>query len=220
MTRRTTVQTSATVFCAVDVVCLTVVRARLAVLLTSTDNGFRLPGATWRPGVALETVAAAVYDAATARTAKWCEQVGAHVHGDHPTGSALSVTFVAGVSPDAPTLPGTTWRSVRRLGGITYARQRLAVSNAVRHLRARAEFASVAFSVLPERFTLGELQVAYELLVGQPVFVATFRRWLRRGALVVPSGEMRSDRRGRPARLYRRARLANSAEGLAGLRRR
>jgi ADP-ribose pyrophosphatase YjhB (NUDIX family) len=202
----------ATFECAVDVVCLGVVGERLCVLLESTpDQAFRLPGRQWTAGNSLDDVAASAFRSITGRRAEWCEQVGATSDGEHPDGAALSVTFVAGVPRGPQPRPGTAWASVARLRREIPTRHRAEVASAVRHTRANANSAPIALSLLPEHFTLGELQATYELLLGAPVYAASFRRWLRASALVIPSGELRVEQRGRPAGLYRRARRAQSA---------
>jgi hypothetical protein len=72
-------------------------------------------------------------------------------------------------------------------------------------LRARLEQAPVAFSLLPRDFTLSELQQAYETLLARRLHKASFRRTLQATFLVQPTGEWRSEGRGRPAQLYRYA---------------
>jgi 8-oxo-dGTP diphosphatase len=148
-------------------------------------------------------------DAGAARIARrtlgtppaWIEQVGAFADTSaHPGGSTLSVCY-AGVVPwsesefwrDAPSLP--------RLGD----RQRRMVTATIAALRARLEQAPVVFSFLPRAFSLTELQQAYETLLDRRLHKASFRRALQAAFLVQPTGEWRSEGRGRPAQLYRYA---------------
>lgn len=99
------------------------------------------------------------------------------------------------------------------------ARHRAEIAATTRYLRAHANDASIALSLLPSQFTLGELQATYELLLGAPVYTATFRRWVRSSTSIVPSGRTRVEQRGRPAQLYRAARRGASAAQPANLRR-
>jgi hypothetical protein len=57
--------------------------------------------------------------------------------------------------------------------------------------------------MLPPRFSLGDLQAVYEILLGRALHKATFRRALQSAKLVKPTNEWRKSGRGRPARLYR-----------------
>ncbi len=61
----------------------------------------------------------------------------------------------------------------------------------------------VAFRLLPSTFTLTELQQIYEMLLGNRLHKASFRRALQSASLVEPTDEWRSEGRGRPAQLYR-----------------
>jgi hypothetical protein len=63
----------------------------------------------------------------------------------------------------------------------------------------------IAFRLLPSRFTLSQLQMAYEVLLGRRLPKASFRRALQAAALIVGTEEWTSEGRGRPAQLYRYA---------------
>jgi 8-oxo-dGTP diphosphatase len=70
-------------------------------------------------------------------------------------------------------------------------------------LRQRVDYTPVAFRLLPGVFTLSDLQRVYEILLGQRLHKASFRRALQAAALVEATDEWRSDGRGRPAQLFR-----------------
>ncbi len=72
-------------------------------------------------------------------------------------------------------------------------------------LRARTAYAPVAFQLLPEAFTLSDLQAVYEAILGGPLDPRNFRRDVLAAGVVAPLGRTRSEGRGRPARLYRSA---------------
>jgi 8-oxo-dGTP diphosphatase len=84
-------------------------------------------------------------------------------------------------------------------------RQRLILDSAVTMIRTRMDQSPVAFRLLPQMFTLTELQQTYELLLGKRLHKASFRRALQAAWLVEPTDEWRSEGRGRPAQLYRYA---------------
>jgi 8-oxo-dGTP diphosphatase len=81
-------------------------------------------------------------------------------------------------------------------------RQRQILDTAVSMIRGRMDQSPVAFRLLPQMFTLTELQQMYELLLGKRLHKASFRRALQAAWLVEPSDEWRSEGRGRPAQLY------------------
>jgi 8-oxo-dGTP diphosphatase len=73
---------------------------------------------------------------------------------------------------------------------------------ALTRLRYKLEYSAVGFELLPEKFTLSELQSAYEIILGETLDRGNFRKKLRRADVVEPTREYRSTG-GRPARLYR-----------------
>ncbi len=70
-------------------------------------------------------------------------------------------------------------------------------------LRGKLKYRPVIFELMPERFTLLELQKSLEALTGLRLHKQNFRRALERTGFVAPLGEMREDTGGRPAALYR-----------------
>jgi 8-oxo-dGTP diphosphatase len=73
---------------------------------------------------------------------------------------------------------------------------------ALTRLRYKLEYSAVGFELLPEKFSLSELQSAYEIILGETLDRGNFRKKLRRADVVEPTREYRSTG-GRPARLYR-----------------
>jgi 8-oxo-dGTP diphosphatase len=76
------------------------------------------------------------------------------------------------------------------------------LSYALTRLRYKLEYTAVGFELLPEYFTLSELQSAYEVILGEELDRGNFRKKLRRADVVEPTSEYRTTG-GRPARLYR-----------------
>jgi hypothetical protein len=70
-------------------------------------------------------------------------------------------------------------------------------------LRGKLKYRPVIFELMPERFTLLELQRSLEALSGVKLHKQNFRRVLDRTGFVQPLGVMRDDTGGRPAELYR-----------------
>lgn len=89
------------------------------------------------------------------------------------------------------------------------------VATAVARLRAKLTYRPVAFELMPEEFTLGQLQGCVEAVAGRAVHTQNFRRLIEQQDLVeetggsVPTG-------GRPARLYRFRRSVVQQRSAAG----
>ncbi|ESQ84461.1 hypothetical protein AEAC466_08905 [Asticcacaulis sp. AC466] len=69
-------------------------------------------------------------------------------------------------------------------------------------LRGKLKYRPVIFELMPEQFTLLELQKSLEALSGLRLHKQNFRRALDRTGFVTPLGIMREDTGGRPAELY------------------
>lgn len=70
-------------------------------------------------------------------------------------------------------------------------------------VRAKAAYAPIALQLLPETFTLGELQTVYEAVLDHDLDTRNFRRDVLQARVVEPTGASRADGPGRPAALYR-----------------
>jgi 8-oxo-dGTP diphosphatase len=192
----------------IDVVLIVSHERRLYVFTESTGTGRRrLPALPWgTAGKAehLDAAAARIAQRAVGFVPPWIEQAGAFGAGTaHPGGASVSVCYV-GVLPwaDAPWSP--SWKDAAALSGLAERHRRM-VSTARSVVRTRLEQAPIAFSMLPREFTLSELQQAYETVLARRLHKASFRRSLQAAFLVEPTGEWRSEGRGRPAQLYRHA---------------
>ena len=78
------------------------------------------------------------------------------------------------------------------------------IQMAARRLRGKTTYSSLALYLVPESFTLPELQQVYEQLRGQPLDTASFRRKILEQDIIE---EIPGAKRGgahRPAKLYRR----------------
>ncbi len=72
---------------------------------------------------------------------------------------------------------------------------------ALQRLRYKLEYTAVGFELLPEAFTLSELQAAYEVILGEELDKRNFRRKILSAEIIEESGAYRTGE-GRPAKLY------------------
>lgn len=77
------------------------------------------------------------------------------------------------------------------------------VSAVVARVRSKASYSSLPVHLCPEEFTIPELHAAYELVLGERINMANFRRKLVDLDLLEPvSGLVRSAGRSRPSQVY------------------
>ena len=74
---------------------------------------------------------------------------------------------------------------------------------ALARLRGKLNYRPVVFELLPERFTLLDLQRTVESLAGVRLHKQNFRRLVEKGGLVEATGRRDYETGGRPAGLFR-----------------
>lgn len=194
----------------VDLVLLTAVGGQLAVLLARSPDGrekWMLPWDAARPGEAMEPAASRIAKSTSIGEPAWLEQVGAF--GDsrrHLSDADISVAYAGLVPMGTPSPVGGVyaWFPLADVPQLA-PRQKQILDSAITSVRGRMDQSPVAFRLLPQMFTLTELQQMYELLLAKRLHKASFRRALQAAWLVEPTDEWRSEGRGRPAQLYRYA---------------
>lgn len=76
------------------------------------------------------------------------------------------------------------------------------VSMSVKRLRGKLDYSPVAFQLLPDNFTLHDLQKIHEAILGRKLNKDAFRKRLLATGLLVPTGALQQDVDHRPAALY------------------
>jgi 8-oxo-dGTP diphosphatase len=130
-----------------------------------------------------------------------------------PRGRVISCCYLALVDADRVTLrPGSdrreaAWRPLEPLLAETERSPTLAfdhdtiLAQARRRLAYKLEYQNVAWSLLPERFTMSELRRVYEAGLGRAFEPNNFRRIALGWGVLAEDGERPTG--GRPAALYR-----------------
>jgi len=95
------------------------------------------------------------------------------------------------------------WTDVPPLGRPMQHDHRRILATAMGRLRAKLKYRPVIFELLPETFTLFELQQVVEAIFGSHLHKQNFRRLVEGAGLVEQTGDVSTATGGRPARLYR-----------------
>ncbi|WP_201582589.1 NUDIX hydrolase [Psychrobacter jeotgali] len=117
--------------------------------------------------------------------------------------------YEAGLIPEAPSYSPSSqasklpadWSQI--IGMPMYYDHRRVIATAISRLRAKIEYRPLIFGLMPDTFTLSQLQQSVEALSGVRLHKQNFRRLLDSQNLVMATGESSSAQRGRPAKLYR-----------------
>jgi len=91
-------------------------------------------------------------------------------------------------------------REVVESDGIAFDHAKI-IEYAIERLRSKIEYTDIAFNLMPELFTLTELQKVYEVILGTELLKANFRRKIT--GMVVETNEYKKDVGHRPSKLFR-----------------
>jgi len=123
-----------------------------------------------------------------------------------PRGRVITVAYFALISPDRKLTAGTdaaaaAWYPMDHLPPLAFDHATI-VDYALERLRNKLEYTTVGFQLLPEKFTLTELQEVYEAILGRRLDKRNFRRKISVLRILKALPEYRRGGQ-RPAQLYR-----------------
>jgi hypothetical protein len=95
------------------------------------------------------------------------------------------------------------WEERPRLGVPMRFDHRRILATAIGRVRAKIKYRPVIFELMPDDFTLFELQRTVEAILGPHLHKQNFRRLVEGAGLVETTGEVKMRTGGRPAKLYR-----------------
>ena len=198
----------------VDVAVFTIVAGRLAVVLVRRAawphaGKWALPGGFVDIDESLRRAAWRELREETGLKAGYLEQLGAFGRPDRdPRERVITVVYIALAAADRIELrAGSDAKDARlffidELPELAFDHARI-LRHSTERLRDRLDTEGVARRLMPERFTLTELQQACEAVAGVRVDKRNFRKKLNALELVEATGEERRDGPYRPAQLYR-----------------
>ena len=97
----------------------------------------------------------------------------------------------------------TGWFSMKKLPDRLAFDHENILDYALTRLRYKLEYTSVGFHLLPDEFTLSELQHAYEIILEEALDKRNFRRKILSSGILEKTGKKKKESEGRPAMLYR-----------------
>jgi hypothetical protein len=114
---------------------------------------------------------------------------------------------------DRPTAPSAT---AAMPGNAMILDHRRILATGIARLRAKIKYRPVVFELMPDTFTLLQLQRCVEALAGKLVHKPNFRRLIEQQELVEDTGETSQETGGRPAKLFRFRRAVLAERAIAG----
>ena len=138
----------------------------------------------------------------------YVEQLG--VYGDikrDPVARTVSVVFFALINIDdhdeeAVKSHNASWISLDKRPSLIFDHNEM-VMKAIEHLRYKAALHPIGFELLPEQFTIPQLQKLYEAIYNTPIDRRNFSRKLLSTGLLIDTGSKNSQSATKKATLYR-----------------
>lgn len=125
-----------------------------------------------------------------------------------PRGRVVSVAYFALIRPSAHEIIAASdaknarWFSLKELPLLAFDHANI-IQTAFSRLRGKVRYQPIGFELLPEKFTLPQLQSLYEAILEGPLDKRNFRKEMLRTELLVQLEEKQSDVPHRAARYYR-----------------
>jgi 8-oxo-dGTP diphosphatase len=196
-----------------DAVVFTVLNSELKILLIVRkyppfQGKYAIPGGFVKPNESLEEGVERELREETGVKGIFLDQIKAY--GDvkrDPRGRVITAAFMALINGEKVKLSASTdaelakWRSINDLPELAFDHKQI-IKDALAKLRHNIENTAVAYQIMPEKFTLTDLQTTYEAVLEKKLDKRNFRKKMRELNVLKELSETRMIGAHRPARLY------------------
>lgn len=199
---------------ATDVVIFTIKNNDLNVLLIQMKKKpfidmWAMPGGLVNPGESVDDSAKRNLSLKAGVKDIFLEQL--YTFGDadrDPFGRVVSVAYFALIQSTDVELKTTkdykdvAWFSVKKLPKMAYDHKEV-LALAIERLKSKLEYTNIACNLLPNEFTLTELQDIYEIILDKKLDKRNFRKKILSLKLIKTTGRKRAGGANRPAELFK-----------------
>lgn len=198
----------------VDVVMMSLRQRDLQVLLIKRrswpfEGMWAIPGGFINMDESLETAAKRELQEETGVQDVYLEQL--YTFGDpgrDPRTRVITVVYFALLDSErlqvkaADDATDVGWFSVYELPSLAFDHDQI-LQYTLNRLRGKLDYTTIAFNLLPEQFTLRELQRVYEIILHKRLDKRNFRKKILATGILEDTGAKKMEGTHRPARLYR-----------------
>lgn len=169
------------------------------------EGAWALPGGWLDAAEGLEAAAARTLAETTGLQPTYLEQLYAFGDVDRSPTRVVSIIYWALLRADeasaATVGENVAWFDVAALPPLAFDHRRI-IDYALWRLRNKVGYSRIAHGLVADEFTLAELRLAYEAVLGRRLDPANFRRQVEASGALVPTDRFRTGSH-RPARIYR-----------------
>lgn len=167
-----------------------------------------LPGDLVYPNENINVAASRVLIELTGISTPYIEQT--KVYGDagrHPAGRVITTGYYALVDIDkhdpqaSAWADGVMWKDIKEVPQLAFDHSQI-LEDALTTLRSRVRRRAVGFELLPQKFTLAQIQRLYEVLLNEKYDKGNFRKKILDMNLLTDLKEMQTNVSHRPAKLF------------------
>jgi 8-oxo-dGTP diphosphatase len=196
-----------------DAVVFTIHNSELKILLIKRNNEpfknmYALPGGFVRLNESLQEAASRELEEETGIRNIFLKKLIAYGGIDRdPRGRVITIPFLALIDAEKLNLHAAgdaqlaKWRNIYDLPPLAFDHRKI-IEDALGILRYDIQNTNIAFQIMPEKFTLTELQKAYETILDEKLDKRNFRKKLRELMILKPLHETKMEGAHRPAKLY------------------
>jgi len=198
---------------AVDAVVFTIIRHKLRLLLIKRgkppfEGKYALPGGFVEENEDIDSAAARELNEETGVENIFLKQIGAYgaVNRD-PRGRIVTIAYLAIIDSGKIKLSASDdaeaagWFSANELPELAFDHKKI-IESALEELRFELQTTNIAYQLMPKKFTLTELQKAYETILGESLDKRNFRKRTKQLNTLQPLNETKIEGVHRPAQLF------------------
>ena len=119
-----------------------------------------------------------------------------------PRMRVISCAYISLLDTKKAKIKDATWVDINQIKELKMAfdHQKI-IEEAIRRLRGKINYTDIVFHMMPEEFTISQLQQVYEMILGEKLLAPAFRRTI--SDKLEDTGKMTGNAGHRPSRLFR-----------------
>ncbi len=128
--------------------------------------------------------------------------------GRHPSGRVITTVYLSLINVNMVNLKPSSfaetvaWKSIKSLGSLAFDHDEI-LEHCLHTLKQSVQQRPIGFELLPELFTLSDLQDLYEVILDESLDKRNFRKKILSMKILIDTDQMQSGVAHRPARLYK-----------------